>query len=94
MKHVIVPQEDIDKLEEARQALHRAMDALRVHPVLYGHITQPMIVITHKKYPEDYSAELIATLENILHYMDTDDMRMLDLRLARAAIAKAKGEQK
>lgn len=37
--------------------------------------------------------ELLEALENLLRYLETDDMRDLDMNKARAAIAKATGEE-
>jgi hypothetical protein len=36
---------------------------------------------------------MLETLDNLMYYLETDDMKYLDLNKARAVIAKAKGEQ-
>lgn len=50
--YVLVPQSDIDKLEQARKDLHDFMGSSG--PGSYAriaHITEPMWKIAHRKYP-------------------------------------------
>ncbi len=51
-KHVIVPQADIDKLEEAREYLCNKLYTSAYFPSLLTHVTPSMHKITHRKYQE------------------------------------------
>ena len=51
-KFVIVPQADIDKLEEARTWLCNNMERLGVCLQALTHVTPAMHQLTHRRYPE------------------------------------------
>ena len=52
MAQVIVPQEDLDRLETARLVLFELAEAkgMELHQIL--EISQPMWKLTHRRYPE------------------------------------------
>lgn len=47
---VIVPQSDIDKLEEARLYLHKLVKDNPLFFKIISHVTPPMWEITHRRY--------------------------------------------
>lgn len=56
-KNVIVPQKDIDRLEEARLRLYAMLKDTKYGYELPFGISDAMWQITHKKYPIDSSIE-------------------------------------
>lgn len=50
---VIVPRSDLDKIEEARLALHKMFENTKDIATIMAitNITQPMWQVSHKKYP-------------------------------------------
>jgi hypothetical protein len=49
-EYMIVPVEDINKLERARKNLHILLDSLKIHYNLTTPITDPMWKLTHRIY--------------------------------------------
>lgn len=68
MIKVVVPQEDLDKIEEARVALYKLLDELDISDSIYAliqitKITQPMWDIANRKYPKTLSCKLRSLLK-------------------------------
>jgi hypothetical protein len=52
-KYVIVPQEDLDKLEEARLILWELIDKTNAYTKSkFSSVSQPMWYLAHRKYEE------------------------------------------
>ena len=52
MKHVIVPQSDIDKLEQIRKSLWRLAEDGLINEHIILPITSVLYGIAHRKYPK------------------------------------------
>ncbi len=53
LKGVVIPRKDLDKLEEARLALYALFPDANVDLLVrLQHISDPMWMLTHKRYPE------------------------------------------
>ena len=71
MTTLLVPQIDIDKIEEARCELHKLVKSVedgKIKPtdlfVYVVNITQPMWVLTHRKYKETLFSKIKSMLVN------------------------------
>jgi len=72
-------------------------DLIHIGPVNEIGVMEYSVVSLHS---EDHAnlieaaPDMLEALDNLMYYLETDDMKYLDLNKARAAIAKAKGESK
>lgn len=76
MNCVIVPQEDIDKLEKARKDLFKFLEqgsnksAGRFYPESLNHVTEPMLKITHRKYKRIAPIEVQTDAADLQNFID------------------------
>lgn len=74
MNNVVVPREDLDKVEEARKALYDIFnDALDRNPSLIislQEVTLPLWQVAHRRYPETSSREQL--VGNLSEYILSD----------------------
>jgi len=64
-------------------------------PVVIADVNQYKDVVSDPlkvAYKMAAAPDMLEALENLMYYLETDDMKYLDLNKARAAIAKARGE--
>ena len=81
MKLVLVPQEDIDKIEEVRQGLWQTINTIKIYLNINGqkgkiplddyldinmtNITGPMWCLTHRKYKQPFLNKLKIKLKKL-----------------------------